>query len=183
MLYATYNLSWMNDGRFVPLSRHRLQICSNGGTTVATSGLVRCEAVLHGCGTSPVGIFVHCLHANNIKGPTGMGSHGDFIVLPHSLGHQATSTMTCYPSQSNYPDTDPISVCPILTEPSARLGSDKYQFYHHWFESTRVQTSKVRIPRSPRTEDRCSTHLATPSGLNLSWVFCGTHGLTMGIWL
>ena len=45
---------WMYDGWFVSLLRHRLQICSNGGTTAATSGLVRCKAVLHGYGTSPV---------------------------------------------------------------------------------------------------------------------------------
>ena len=34
---------------------HRLQICSNSGTTTATSGLTRCEAVLRGHGTGPVG--------------------------------------------------------------------------------------------------------------------------------
>ena len=45
------------------------------------------------------------------------------------LGNQATSTMTSYPIQSHYPDTELISPCPILLMPSARLGSDKYQFY------------------------------------------------------
>ena len=39
----------------MPLSRHRLQNYSNDGTTTTTNGLVRCEAVLHGCGTSQVG--------------------------------------------------------------------------------------------------------------------------------
>ena len=34
---------------FMPLLRHRLQICVNGGTT-ASKGLAKCEAVLHGCG-------------------------------------------------------------------------------------------------------------------------------------
>ena len=31
-----------------------------------------------------------------------------------SLGNQATSTMTCYPTQSHYADTEPTSPCPIL---------------------------------------------------------------------
>ena len=44
----------MYDVWFVWLSRHRLQICRNGSTTTATSGLVRGEAVIHGCGTSSV---------------------------------------------------------------------------------------------------------------------------------
>ena len=43
----------MYDGWFVLLSRHKLQICSNGGTT-NKYGPARCEAVLHGYGTSPL---------------------------------------------------------------------------------------------------------------------------------
>ena len=34
--------------------------------------------------------------------------------------------MTCYPTQSDYPDTDQTSPTQILIIPSARLGSDKY---------------------------------------------------------
>ena len=30
------------------------------------------------------------------------------------LGNQATSTMTQFPTQSNYPDTEPTSPCPIV---------------------------------------------------------------------
>ena len=45
-----------------------------------------------------------------------------------SQEHQTTSTMTCYPTQSPYPDTEPTSPCPILIMTSIRLGSDKYQF-------------------------------------------------------
>ena len=44
-----------------------------------------------------------------------------------SLGHQVASTMTCYPTKSHYPDTEPTSPCPILMLPSIWLGSDKYQ--------------------------------------------------------
>ena len=36
----------------------------------------------------------------------------------------ATGTVTCYPTQSHYPDTEPTSHCPILIMPSARLGRD-----------------------------------------------------------
>ena len=53
-----------------------------------------------------------------------------------SLEHQATSTITYYPTQSHYPDTGP---CPTLIMPSARLGTDKYQFENHWFDSTRIE--------------------------------------------
>ena len=43
----------MYDGWFVLLLRHRLQICSNGGT-ISNSDPARCENVLHGYGTSPL---------------------------------------------------------------------------------------------------------------------------------
>ena len=44
------------------------------------------------------------------------------------LGNHATSTMTRYPTQSHFPDTEETSPCPILIMPRTRLGSDKYQF-------------------------------------------------------
>ena len=40
--------------------------------------------------------------------------------------------------------------CHIIS--SAWLGSDKYTFLSHWFDSNTVQTSNVQIPRSPRME-------------------------------
>ena len=39
--------------------RHRLQNYSMAAPLLLTSGLVRCEIVLHGCGTSPVCLFVY----------------------------------------------------------------------------------------------------------------------------
>ena len=45
------------------------------------------------------------------------------------LGNQATTTMTQHPTQSHYPTTELTSPCPILLMSSARLGSNKYQFY------------------------------------------------------
>ena len=92
-----------------------------------------------------------------------------------SLGHQATSTMTCYPTQSQYPDTDPTIPFPILIMLSARLGSNQYQFQSLWFDSTRFQTCglwarthDLRIPRSSRMGAGHSTHLATTTGSRLS---------------
>ena len=49
--------------------------------------------------------------------------------------------------------------------PSVRIGSNKYQFKNHWFDSTRVRTCVVQIPRSSRTGDRRFTHSATWSGV------------------
>ena len=65
---------------------------------------------------------------------------------------------------SHYPDTEPTSPYHILIMPSTWLRSDKYQFKSHWFDSTMVQTRKVRIPWSPKMGDRCSTHSAISSG-------------------
>ena len=44
------------------------------------------------------------------------------------LVNQAVSTMTCYPTQSHYPVTEPTNPCPILIMPSTWLGRDKYKF-------------------------------------------------------
>ena len=44
------------------------------------------------------------------------------------------------PAQSNYPDTEPTSPCPILITISAWPGNDKYKLSSHWFDWTRVQT-------------------------------------------
>ena len=63
------------------------------------------------------------------------------------------STMTPYPTQSHYLDTEPTSPRSFLIMPSAWLRSKKYQFSSHWFNSTRVRTCAVRIPRSPKTGD------------------------------
>ena len=80
------------------------------------------------------------------------------------LGDQDASTMTWYFSQSHYRYSEPTSPCPILIMLSAWLGYDKYHFLRHSFDLTRVQTRKVRIPQSPKTGDRCSTHSTIPSG-------------------
>ena len=77
-----------------------------------------------------------------------MYSHGDIIALEH----QASGTMTCYLTQSHYPDTEPTIPCPILIILSIRLGSDKYTFLSYWFDSTRAR--KLQGPDSnPRPSD------------------------------
>ena len=85
-----------------------------------------------------------------------------------SLGHQAASTVTLYPTRLHYPHTEPTSPCPSLIMASARLGTDMYQFYSHWFDSTRFQscrlqtrTHDLQILQTPRTGGGCSTHSAT----------------------
>ena len=92
--------------------------CRSAAVTppLASSGLVRCEAVLHSYGTNPL-----------------EGGGVDWLVTvwlysATSLGHQANDSMTCYPTQLHYPDTERTSPCPILIMPGARLGSDQYQF-------------------------------------------------------
>ena len=48
------------------------------------------------------------------------------------LGSQATGILTQHSTQSHYPDTELSHFVPypiIVLMPSARLGSDKYQFY------------------------------------------------------
>ena len=65
-------------------------------------------------------------------------THGGFIVLPHwklvgsseinELANKVASTMTWYPTQSHYPDTEltsPYHISLILVMPSTRLGTNK----------------------------------------------------------
>ena len=62
----------------------------------ASSGPARGEAVLHGYGTSPLEreVVLTCDSA-----------HSWLLNSDASLENQATDTMTCYPTQSHYPDT------------------------------------------------------------------------------
>ena len=64
------------------------------------------------------------------------------------LTDHATGTITWYPTQSHYPDTELPSPCPILLMPSARLCSDKYQF------------DKFLVWLSPHSNSRPSTQEA-----------------------
>ena len=55
-------------------------------------------------------------------------THVCTVTSTASLEYQATGTITCYPTQLHYPNTEWTSPCPILIMPSTRVGSDKYQF-------------------------------------------------------
>ena len=72
---------------------------------LASSGLVRCEAVLHGYGTSPLegGVVPIC-----------DSTHSWWLYSAASLQHQATCIITCYPTQSHYPYTEQTRPCAIL---------------------------------------------------------------------
>ena len=86
-----------------------------------TNGPVRYEAVLNSSGTSRWG---------EVMVPTCNSMHSWLLYTysAASLGYQAASTMTCYPTQSHYPDIERTSHFPILIMLSAKLGSDKCQF-------------------------------------------------------
>ena len=55
-------------------------------------------------------------------------AHSWWLYSAVPLVDQAIITMTWYPTQSYYPDTEPTSHCPILIMLSAWLGSSKYRF-------------------------------------------------------
>ena len=55
--------------------------------------------------------------------------------------------------------------------PSTRLGSDKYKPLSNWFDSTKIRTREVRIPRSSSTGDECSINSVTPSGYDMYDVY------------
>ena len=67
-----------------------------------------------------------------------------------SLENQATSTMTWYPTQSHYSDTERTSPCPLLIMLSVWLGSDKYQYLSHWLD----QDLNPRGSDSPISQNR-----------------------------
>ena len=69
-----------------------------------------------------------------------------FTSLQHLRSYQGT--MTQYPTQAHYPDTDVISPCRILLMPSTRLGSDKYQFYKTLFWLERKPNSGSPAPKA-----------------------------------
>ena len=112
--------------------------------------------------------------------PTCDCVHSWQLYSAASLEHQATVTMTGYPTQLHYPDTEPTSPCTLLIMQSVILGSDMYQFYSQWLEldqgskiKVQIWTGDLQIPWSPRTGGRRSTHLAIPIGFQTkldSWM-------------
>ena len=58
--------------------------------------------------------------------PTWVSAHSWQLYSAAPLGNYATGTLTQYPTQSHYPDTELTSPCPIPLMQSAGLGNDKY---------------------------------------------------------
>ena len=96
----------------------------------------------------------------NISGwvPTYDSMHSSWLYSAAPLRDQATITMTWYPTESHYPDTEPTSPCPILKLPSTRLGSYNYQLYKSllWlddgFEPTIYRAISIDSPTRPVIE-------------------------------
>ena len=83
-------------GGLCRFTRQNLQICSDGGTTTATSGPARCEAVLHGCGTSLVGVIDYLLAISKVisgRVATCDSVRAWRINSAASLRHHTTSTI------------------------------------------------------------------------------------------
>ena len=83
-------------------------------------------------------------------------AHSWQVYSGATLGNEAVSTMTWYPTVSYHAGSEPTNHYPILVMLSTWLGSDQYQLYKllvwldHVFELT-----------ISRTWDQCSTDLAT----------------------
>ena len=60
------------------------------------------------------------------------------------LGNQAANTVTCYPTQSHYPETEPNSYCPILIKPSANINFKAIGLTRLGFEPVRLGFSDLQ---------------------------------------
>ena len=83
------------------------------------------------------------------------------IRLDTHLIDQAASTITCYPTQPHYPDTEPTSPCPIKL--STWLGTVKSLFYKSLIWLNREPNS-----RSRRRETRALPFSASVNKSNLT---------------
>ena len=107
-------------------------------------------------------------------GPTCDSACSWRLASAASLEHQATGTITCYPTQSYYPDTERTSPCPIFILSSDRVGNDKYHLKligltQPGFENTRsrFEAATLRFPDLRQREASALTHSVTPTGLPL----------------
>ena len=80
------------------------------------------------------------------------------------LGNQAIGTMTRFPTQSHYPDTEVTS--PILLILSARLESDKSQFYKSLVWLDQEPNSWSSATRGPRSSDSATAPDSQPSSMS-----------------
>ena len=86
------------------------------------------------------GLLVFCILVTSkiISGqvPTCDIAHSWQLYSAFPLRDQTARTRSWYPTQLHYPDKEPTSIFLILITPITWLGSDKYQFLSHWFDST-----------------------------------------------
>ena len=111
-------------GMFVPLldtdlgngTGHRTAILA-APLALVTRSLVRYEALVHSCGTSPMVVGRGVLTCDSTDSRR--------LYSAASLEYEAASTMIYSPIQLHYPDTERTSHCSILILLSTRLGSGK----------------------------------------------------------
>ena len=70
--------------------------------------------------------------------PTCYSVHSCRLNSAAPLGNHAISTITWYPTQSHSTDIKPTTPCTIPIMSTVWLGSNKYTFWNHWFDSSRV---------------------------------------------
>ena len=98
------------------------------------------------------------LRPSNIGGDIRTWTSGSWrLYIAAPLEDQVTSTMTQYPMQSHYPDTELTSLCTTLVMPSSVLGSDRHKLYKSlvwldWNSNSRPSAPKSFAPsiRPPR---------------------------------
>ena len=125
-------------------------------------------------------VFNHCMTHNSrwfLFCPGGLlykQNKSDFIKQSYWKNRPLAS----FPEIPHYLDTEPTSSCLILIMPSIWLGSDKYQFLSHWFDSTRLHTGRFgRSADLPKRETDIHSfgHSAWYSQLN--WLLDFGHNL------
>ena len=149
-------------------------------------------------------LFVLILHPSNIYGFIRMGTDlwqcalvANFIVMP-PLWEQAASTMTKYPIQSHYPDTELTSPCLIQIIPISRLDSDKCQFCKslvltrpgfltvnlaHYHFSHRVQSAHEESDIFQRRVCGGCLHLFICQHMSTCFTRLAVHVLFLIVWL
>ena len=119
---------------------------------LVSSGPAKCEALLHGYGTS-------LLEGGVV--PTCDSTHPWWLYSAALLEHQAISTMTCYPTQLHYPDTVNQSL-PYPNNAMCQAKKRQLSILKSlvWLD----QDATVRFPDLSKREAGALIHSATPTG-------------------
>ena len=153
---------------------------------------------LHWWHTVPI-IFVYLLlfsvlaTSKVISGwiPTCDSAHSWRLCSAPPLGNEAISTMTRYPTQSHYPDTELTNPWPILILLSTWLGNDKYQFnkslvwHDPGIEPTISRTLSQYSTNSITAPGQISDHAGSPPsmpGTQTKGKFVLFNGISRALW-